>query len=102
MASKKVPVLVPGAIKDKDNIAFALKISFRATLCYILYHAIDWAGTSTSVTTVMVAGLTTTGAMKQRLAFRLLGATVGGLAPGNRSYCVSISLTRIRLHRSPS
>src|SRR5277367_584109 len=38
--------------------------------------------TSTSVTTVMVAGLTTTGAMKQRLAFRLLGATVGGLALG--------------------
>src|SRR5277367_398164 len=38
--------------------------------------------TSTSVTTVMVAGLTTTGAMKQRLAFRLLGATVGGLVLG--------------------
>jgi multidrug resistance protein MdtO len=82
VASKKVPVLIPGAIKDKDNIAFALKISFCATLCYILYHAIDWAGTSTSVTTVMVAGLTTTGAMKQRLAFRLLGATVGGLVLG--------------------
>src|SRR5271154_1466080 len=82
VASKEGPVLIPGAIKDKDNIAFALKISFCATLCYILYHAIDWAGTSTSVTTVMVAGLTTTGAMKQRLAFRLLGATGGGLVLG--------------------
>jgi multidrug resistance protein MdtO len=82
LPSNQVPLLIPGAIGDRDNIAFGLKISLCATLCYILYHAIDWAGTSTSVTTVMVAGLSTTGAMKQRLALRLLGATIGGLVLG--------------------
>jgi multidrug resistance protein MdtO len=63
-------------------VAFALKISLCATICYILYHAIDWPGISTSVVTVMIAGLTHSGAMKQRLALRLLGATVGGLVLG--------------------
>jgi multidrug resistance protein MdtO len=51
-------------------------------ICYIIYHAIDWPGISTSVTTVMVTGLVTTGAMKQKLTFRLLGATTGGLVFG--------------------
>lgn len=82
LPEKKVPFLIPGAMKDKDNITFALKISLCATLCYIAYHAIDWPGTSTSVTTVMVAGLTTTGAMKQRLTYRMVGAILGGLILG--------------------
>ncbi|MDX6458182.1 MAG: multidrug resistance protein MdtO, partial [Acidobacteriaceae bacterium] len=60
LPSRNVPFLIPGAIKDKDNIAFALKISLCATLCYIVYNAIDWPGLSTSVTTVMVTGLSTT------------------------------------------
>ena len=80
--SAKIPFLIPGAIWKAENVAFALKISFCATICYILYHAIDWAGISTSVITVMVAGLSHTGAMKQRLAFRLLGAILGGLVLG--------------------
>jgi multidrug resistance protein MdtO len=82
LPSKAVPLFIPGAIRDRDNVTFSLKISLCATICYILYHAIDWPGTSSSVITVMVTGLTTTGAMKQRLMFRLLGATVGGLILG--------------------
>jgi multidrug resistance protein MdtO len=82
LPSKKVPLFIPGAIRDRDNVAFSLKISLCATICYILYNAIDWPGTSSSVITVMVTGLTTTGAMKQRLTFRFLGATVGGLILG--------------------
>jgi multidrug resistance protein MdtO len=82
LPSKQVPFLIPGAISKKENVAFALKISLCATICYILYHAIDWPGISTSVVTVMIAGLTHSGAMKQRLALRLLGATVGGLVLG--------------------
>ena len=80
--SADVPLLIPGAISKKENIVFALKISLCATICYILYHAIDWPGVSTSVITVMVAGLTTTAALKQRLAFRLVGASIGGLILG--------------------
>ena len=82
LPSKKAPFLIPGAIKDKDNIAFALKISFCATLCYIVYNAIDWPGISTSVTTVMVTGLSTTAAMKQRFTLRILGSLIGGLILG--------------------
>jgi multidrug resistance protein MdtO len=80
--SKHVPLVIPGAIPNIANVCFALKTSLCATICYIIYHAIDWPGISTSVTTVMITGLVTTGAMKQKLAFRLLGATVGGLVLG--------------------
>jgi multidrug resistance protein MdtO len=82
LPSKHIPLLIPGAGSDIANVAFALKISLCATLCYIIYHAIDWPGISTSVTTVMITGLITTGAMKQKLTFRLLGASVGGLILG--------------------
>lgn len=82
LPSKHIPLLIPGAGANIANVAFALKISLCATLCYIIYHAIDWPGISTSVTTVMITGLVTTGAMKQKLTFRLLGAILGGLILG--------------------
>ncbi|RZU43646.1 FUSC family protein [Edaphobacter modestus] len=82
LPSRNVPFLIPGAIRDKDNIAFALKISLCATVCYIVYNAIDWPGVSTSVTTVMVTGLSTTAAMKQRVTLRILGSLLGGLLLG--------------------
>jgi multidrug resistance protein MdtO len=82
LPSRNVPFLIPGAIRDKNNISFALKISLCATLCYIVYNAIDWPGISTSVTTVMVTGLSTTAAMKQRFTLRILGSLLGGLILG--------------------
>lgn len=77
-----VPLIIPSATRNPQNVWFALKISLCATICYVLYHAVDWPGISTSVTTVMVTGLTTTAAMKQRLSFRLVGAIAGGLLLG--------------------
>jgi multidrug resistance protein MdtO len=82
LASKHLPLFIPGAASNPVNVAFALKISLCATLCYIIYHAIDWNGISTSVTTIMIAGLVTSGAMKQKLTFRLLGSLAGGLLLG--------------------
>jgi multidrug resistance protein MdtO len=82
LPSNKVPLLIPGAFKDKTTWQFGFKISLCATLCYILYFAVDWPGISTSVTTVLIAGLGTTGAFKQRLAFRVIGALIGGLIIG--------------------
>jgi len=78
----KVPFLIRGAIRDRHAVAFGLKISLCTTLCYILYHALDWPGTATSVTTVLITGLSTTGAIKQRLAFRVVGSIIGGLILG--------------------
>lgn len=82
LPARKVPLLVPGGIRNQDNVAFALKLSLSATVCYIFYHAVDWPGISTSVTTVFFTALGSTGASKQKLAFRILGAAIGGLVLG--------------------
>jgi multidrug resistance protein MdtO len=82
LPSNKVPFFIPGALQRKETVAFGLKISLCATLCYIIYHAVDWPGIATSVITVVVTGLSSSGAIKQRLLFRLVGATIGGLILG--------------------
>src|SRR6201996_755970 len=82
MPVRKAPFFIPGAVGRIDTIAFGLKISLCATLCYIVYNAVDWPGISTAVTTVMVTGLSSSGAIKQRLFFRLVGSVVGGLILG--------------------
>ena len=82
LPAKDVPLMVPGALRNKDTVAFALKLSFCTTLCYIIYHAVDWPGISTSVLTVIITGLSTSGAMKQKLIYRLLGSAIGGLVLG--------------------
>jgi multidrug resistance protein MdtO len=82
LPSNKVPLLIPGAFKHASTWQFGFKISLCATLCYILYFAVDWPGISTSVTTVLIAGLSTTGAFKQRMAFRIIGSLIGGLILG--------------------
>ncbi len=79
LPSKKVPFFIHGALEERSTLAFGLKISLCATLCYIVYHAVDWPGISTSVITVMVSGLSSSGATKQRLIFRLFGSVIGGL-----------------------
>ena len=82
LPSSKVPFFIPGALRRQESVAFGLKISLCATFCYILYHAVAWPGIATSVTTVLVTGLSSSGAIKQRLIFRLLGAIIGGLVLG--------------------
>jgi multidrug resistance protein MdtO len=79
LPSSKVPFLIPGALRQPQTIAFALKLSLCATLCYIIYQAVAWPGISTAVTTVLITGLSTSGATKQRLIFRLVGSFIGGL-----------------------
>jgi multidrug resistance protein MdtO len=79
LPSSEVPLLVPGALRQPQTIAFALKLSLCATLCYIIYLAVAWPGISTAVTTVLITGLSTSGATKQRLVFRLAGSFIGGL-----------------------
>jgi len=77
--AKKVPFTIPGGFTNPANVAFGLKLSLCATICYILYHAIDYPGISTCVITVFITGLSTTGAIKQKFLFRLLGSMLGGL-----------------------
>jgi multidrug resistance protein MdtO len=82
LPSKKVPLFVPGGLQNLENVAFALKLSLCATACYIFNHAVDWPGISTSVATVFLTALSTSGAIKQKLLFRLVGSAIGGLAFG--------------------
>jgi multidrug resistance protein MdtO len=81
LPARKVPFLRPGAL-NKETVAFALKLSLCATVCYVFYHAVDWPGISTSVTTVLITGLSSSGAIKQKLIFRVLGSLIGGLIFG--------------------
>jgi multidrug resistance protein MdtO len=80
LPSSEVPVFVRGALQQPQTIAF--KLSLCATLCYIIYQAVAWPGISTAVTTVLITGLSTSGAIKQRLIFRLTGSMIGGLILG--------------------
>jgi multidrug resistance protein MdtO len=82
LPSSKVPIFIPGAFARKETTAFALKLSLCATICYIIVRAVDWPGISTSVITVVIAGLSTSGAIKQKLIFRLVGSAIGGLILG--------------------
>jgi multidrug resistance protein MdtO len=78
-ASKRVPLLVPNAVRNPDNVAFALKLSLCATICYVFYHAVDWTGIGTCVTTVIITALSSRGAMNQKLVQRVVGSIIGGL-----------------------
>ena len=82
LPAKKVPFLIPGGMTNGANVAFGLKLSLCATICYILYHALEYPGISTCVITVFITGLTTTGAIKQKFAFRFVGSMIGGLIFG--------------------
>lgn len=76
---KRVPLFIPGGFTNRANVAFGLKLSLCATICYVLYNALAYPGISTCVITVFITGLTTTGAIKQKFAFRLFGSMLGGL-----------------------
>ncbi len=43
---------------------------------------ISWPGTSTAALTVLIAGLSTTGATNQKMLFRIVGAIIGGVVFG--------------------
>jgi multidrug resistance protein MdtO len=82
LPSNKVPFFIPGSFSNIDNIAFALKLCLCATVCYVIYFAVDWPGISTAVITVFITGLSTSGAIKQKFIYRLLGSVIGGLIFG--------------------
>lgn len=60
------------------HLQFALKSTFAAMLCYILYTALDWPGIHTCVITCAVIALTSEGATLHKASLRFAGALVGG------------------------
>jgi multidrug resistance protein MdtO len=78
LPADKVPLLMPGAFWSKDAVTFALKVTLCVMICYVFYFAVAWPGISTSVTTVFITALGTSGAIKQKLFNRVVGSAIGG------------------------
>jgi multidrug resistance protein MdtO len=73
---------VADAFSNPAYLAFSLKIALCGTISYIVYSALDWPGISTAVVTVLIVGLNTTGAISQKLIFRLIGSCIGAVLFG--------------------
>ena len=76
----KKPLFSPDAFKNPVYVRFALKVTFAAMFCYILYNALDWPGISTSFVTCCFIALGNTGATIYKSWLRFFGCLAGGLA----------------------
>lgn len=81
-ARKKDSWLRRDAWTNPTYPVYAMKLSLSATLCYVIYNALAWPGISTAVLTVLVTGLSSTGATNQKMFCRIVGAILGGLLFG--------------------
>jgi multidrug resistance protein MdtO len=75
-------LIVPDAFSNPEYLRFAFAGCAAASLCYVLYHGIDWPGLSTSVFTCVATGASTIGPSVQMQFFRLAGFVVGCLIIG--------------------
>jgi multidrug resistance protein MdtO len=79
-AKTKKPLFSPDAFTNPAHVQFALKVTFAAMICYVLYSALDWPGIRTSfVTCIIVALGSTTGATIYKSWLRFFGCLAGGL-----------------------
>jgi hypothetical protein len=67
---------------SSERLELGLKGCLAASLCYIIYGAVDWPEISTSVTTCLLTALTTSGASRQKQVLRFAGALIGGYVFG--------------------
>ena len=72
----------PDAFQNSEYLQFAFAGCLSASVCYILYNALDWPGISTCVLTCILTALTTIGSSLQAQFLRLAGYTAGGLVFG--------------------
>jgi len=75
-------LLSPDAFVNPDHLRFALKGCLAASICYVIYNAMEWPGISTAVTTCLLTALSTIGSSHQKQILRILGAVVGGFVLG--------------------
>jgi multidrug resistance protein MdtO len=74
---------LPDAFHNPEYQRFAFAGCLAASLCYVLYNALDWPGIgTTSVLTCIVTALSTIGNSLQSQFLRLAGFVVGGLILG--------------------
>jgi multidrug resistance protein MdtO len=75
-------LFLPDAFQNPEYKRFAFAGCLAATVCYVLYNALDWPGISPSVLTCIVTALGTVGSSLQAQFLRLAGFVVGGLVLG--------------------
>jgi multidrug resistance protein MdtO len=75
-------LFLPDALQNPEYTRFALAGCLAASVCYVLYNALDWPDINTSVLTCIVTALSTIGTSLQAQFLRLAGFVVGGLILG--------------------
>jgi multidrug resistance protein MdtO len=75
-------LLVPDAFQNPEYLRFAFAGCLAASICYILYNALDWPGIFPSVLTCIVTALSTIGTTLQAQFLRLAGFVAGGVVLG--------------------
>jgi uncharacterized membrane protein YccC len=75
---KPKDLFVSDAFTNAAHVHFALKVTFAAMFCYIVYMAIDWSGIHTALITCTFIALETTGATLHKGILRIGGCVIGG------------------------
>ena len=68
----------PDAFSNSAHVHFALKVTFAAMFCYIVYDAIDWSGIHTAFITCTFIALESTEATLYKGKLRFVGCVIGG------------------------
>jgi uncharacterized membrane protein YccC len=75
---KPKSLLVADAFTNPAHVHFALKVTFAAMFCYIVYEAIDWSGIHTAFITCTFIALESTEATLYKGTLRIAGCVIGG------------------------
>ena len=71
-------LFMPDAFTNPAHVQFALKVTFSAMFCYIVYEAIDWTGIHTAFITCTFIALESTEATLYKGTLRFVGCLIGG------------------------
>jgi uncharacterized membrane protein YccC len=71
-------LLVADALTNPAHVHFALKVTFAAMFCYIVFEAIDWSGIHTAFITCTFIALESTEATLYKGTLRFVGCLIGG------------------------
>ena len=80
--SRERRLIALGSFENPAHLQFALKGCLAASVCYMIYSAVDWPGISTAVTTCLLTALSTIGSSRQKQLLRISGAIIGGFVIG--------------------
>src|SRR5437870_3079116 len=69
----------PDAFTNPAHVQFALKVTFAAMFCYIVYQGIDWTGIHTAFITCTFIALESTEATLYKGTLRIVGCVIGGV-----------------------